>query len=146
MGVFPRTQRLDASFKKKLLLPIHHHIGESRMMHVDWIRCKNIGPCHLESVDLESVDMVGVYVIWHGGPQPRVVRVGQGDIARCLQQHRDEAEILAYKKYGELFVTWADVPASKRDGIESYLTETWSPLIARTFPMIFPIAVNSPFD
>lgn len=117
------------------------------MLTVEWVQRKDDHWCRLERLDLDSVDTGGVYMIWHGGDQPRVVRVGQGgDIAQQLQRLKEAPEILAYKNYGELYVTWAAVPASKRDGVVCYLTENWSPLIGKPCPLIFPITVNSPFD
>jgi hypothetical protein len=114
-------------------------------MEVEWVKCQNDRGCHLERVNVDDVETVGVYLIWHDGETPRVVRVGQGETAECLRWHREDPQTLAFKQYGELYVTWASVPASKRDGIVCYLTETWTPLIGKAFPMIFPIAVNSPF-
>jgi len=115
-------------------------------MEVEWVKNQDNGWCHLERVNLNGVQTMGVYMIWHGGETPRVVQVGQGDIAERLRLHRKDPQILSYKTYGELYVTWASVPLPKRDGIECYLTETWSPLVhKRAFPMIFPTPVNSPF-
>lgn len=115
-------------------------------MVVEWVKNQDDEWCHLERVNLSGVETMGVYLLWHGGETPRVVRVGQGDIAECLQVHRKDPQILAYNKYGELYVTWASVPMSKRDGIECYLTEVWNPLISsKKFPMIFPMPINSPF-
>lgn len=119
---------------------------EYRLMDVEWVKCQNDRWCHLERVNVNAVETVGVYLIWHGGETSRVVRVGQGEIAERLRWHREDPQILAYNQYGALYVTWASVPADKRDGIECYLTETWTPLISKAFPMIFPISVNSPFD
>jgi hypothetical protein len=117
------------------------------MLTVEWVKRQDGHWCRLEHLDLDSVDTSGVYMIWHGGDQPRVVRVGQGgDIAQRLQRLKEDPEILAYKNYGELYVTWAAVPASKRDGVVCYLSENWSPLIGKPCPLIFPITVNAPFD
>jgi hypothetical protein len=115
-------------------------------MEVEWVKCQYDRWCHLEQVMVDEVETVGVYVIWHGGETPRVVRVGQGEIAERIRWHRGDSQTLIFKQYGELYVTWASVPADKRDGIVCYLTETWTPLISKTFPLIFPIAVNLPFD
>jgi hypothetical protein len=117
------------------------------MLRLDWIHRDDGYWCHLERVDLDSVDTGGVYMIWHGGEEPKVVRVGQGgDIAQRLHHLKEAPEILAYKDNGELYVTWAAVPASKRDGVVCYLTENWNSLIGKPCPLIFPITVNSPFD
>ena len=115
-------------------------------MEVEWIKNQDDEWCHLDRINVQGVQTMGVYLIWHGGDLPRVIRVGQGDIAECLHAHRTDPQILAYQQYGALYVTWASVPMANRDGIECYLTETWVPLIRhKTFPMIFPMAVNSPF-
>ena len=116
------------------------------MLKVHWIHREDGQWCHLERVDLDYVDTDGVFMIWHGGDAPKVIRVGQGDIASRLEVLQHDPEILAYKKYGELYVTWATAPASKRDGVVGYLKENWSPLIGKPCPLVFPITVNSPFD
>ena len=117
------------------------------MMTVDWVRSQDDTWCHLDRVNLECVDTGGVFIIWHGGHSPRVVRVGQsGDIAKRLTMLKEDSETLAYKEYGELYVTWASVPPAKRDGVVCFLVENWKPHIAKACPMVFPITVNSPID
>ena len=117
------------------------------MLRLDWIHREDGQSCHLERVDLDCVDTGGVYLIWHGGDEPKVVRVGQGgDLAQHLQRLKETPEILAYKDRGELYVTWAAVPDPKRSGVVCYLMENWSPLIGKPSPLVFPITVNSPFD
>ena len=59
----------------------------------------------------------GVYIIWHGGQNPRVVYVGQGAIADRLAAHREELTNTQYSSLG-LFVTWAYVDPAYRDGVE----------------------------
>ncbi len=79
------------------------------MLQVSWVKCGELPNslwCDFTRVNLENVDTVGVYVIWHGGKPPDVVRVGQGNIKDRLTKHRAEKEILAYEEYG-LYVTWA---------------------------------------
>ena len=115
-------------------------------MKIDWVKREDDGWCHLERVNLDHVATNGVYLIWHGGENPRVIKVGQGDIALRICKLRKDPSILAYNPYGELYVTWAQVPASKRDGVVSYLTETWLPLLNKPNSMVFPITVNSPFE
>ena len=85
-------------------------------------------------------------MIWHGGDEPKVIRVGQGDIAMRVAGLRKDTQVLSFKEQGELYVTWAAVSASKRDGVMSYLIENWKPLISKASPMVFPITVNSPFE
>lgn len=86
---------------------------------------------------------VGVYVIWHGGKPPDVVRVGQGNIKDRLTKHRAEKEILAYEEYG-LYVTWASLEVEYLDGVEAYLAGRYSPLLGERFPDARQIAVNLP--
>jgi hypothetical protein len=117
-------------------------------MQVTWKKCGTDGHwCSLEGLDLDSLgDVSGVYIIWHAGNPGRVVRVGQGSpIKDRLSAHRNDTEILAYKKYGKLLVTWAEVSWSNRDGVERYLGDNWSPLVGSAFPDADPVAVNSPW-
>ena len=83
-------------------------------------------------------------MIWHKGQNPRVVRVGQGNIAERLACHKQDTSITAYSPYG-LYVTWAEVPAGYLDGVERHLAESWTPLVGDRFPNVHPIAVNSPW-
>lgn len=99
----------------------------------------------LERVDLSNVFAYGVYAIWHTGNPPRVVKIGQGNIADRLTAHRSDPSILAYKGRGDLYVTWAAVEAHQRDGVERYLADTWSPLVGDRYPAVSPIVVNSPW-
>ena len=116
------------------------------MLNLNWIKCdENRQWCPLESVNLSSVTAEGVYIIWHEGNPSRVVRVGQGDIADRLKEHRDDPKILTYSKRGILRVTWAPVSAAQRDGVERYLADRWSPLVGDVFPDVESIAVNSPW-
>ena len=117
------------------------------MLTVDWKPNPNDPSFHLDYFNPNGVNVGGVYVIWHGGTQPRVVQVAQGEnIGQHLRSLNKDPAIMAYKQYGELYVTWAAVPASIRGGVERYLIDTYRPLIATSFSMIFPIAVSSPFD
>ena len=88
--------------------------------------------------------LAGVYVIWHGGQNPRWVRVGKGMIRDRLTAHRADSAVLAYGKFGTLFVSWAEVPTACRDGVESFLAESLKPLVGDRFPDCDPIPVNLP--
>lgn len=68
-------------------------------MNVVWNKCQGEAWCSLNKVNLsnEHFDgMDGVYIIWHGGPTPRVVRVGQGVIRDRFATHRQDEEIQTY--------------------------------------------------
>jgi len=116
------------------------------MINLKWMKCGSDNHyCSLENLRLEGVNEVGVYVIWHEGDPSRVVRIGQGDVGDRLSRHRNDAQILAYKKYGTLRVTWAAVPAQYLNGVERYLADQWNPLVGDAFPVAVPVQVNSPF-
>lgn len=119
-------------------------------LQVNWIRHTDGSWCALDGINLNDphfAGLAGVYVIWHGGPAPNVVRVGQGAIRDRLTAHRTDIEIRLPKllfKY-ELFVTWADVPEpSWRDGIEAHLAAQLRPQIGERSPAVTPIIVNLP--
>lgn len=116
-------------------------------MHVDWIKCKGGAWCHLNTLNLNSShfdDLGGVYLIWHGGPNPRAVYVGQGNIRKRLSAHRQNEVIQEYKNFGTLLVTWAEVPAHLCNGVEVFLANAYNPLVGEQFPDAAPITVNLP--
>lgn len=116
------------------------------MINLYWKRCGDDGHwCDLKNLNLASLKDDGVYIIWHDGKPGRVVRIGQGQIAHRLNEHRDNPEILRYSKHGTLRVTWAVVPDHQKDGVERYLADQWSPLVGDAFPDAVQIAVNSPW-
>jgi len=116
-------------------------------MILNWIKCEGEHWCNLINLNLNHPhfnNLEGVYIIWHGGEKPQVVRIGQGIIKDRLKAHKEDSEILGYKNFG-LYVTWAAVSLSYRDGIERYLGEKWNPKVGRDFPDVPPITVNSPW-
>lgn len=114
-------------------------------LQLHWIKNTKGEWLPIERVDLSNVATFGVYIIWHGGLTPRIVRVGQGDIADRLSAHREDREILAYRNHGALYVTWAAVSARLVDGVERHLANHWSPLVGDRFPNAAPVEVNAPF-
>jgi hypothetical protein len=121
------------------------------MLNVGWFKCRDFHGrrqwCLLMDVNLDSRkldDMEGVYIIWHGGPNSRVVRIGQGVIRDRLDDHCQNPEITNHEQEG-LFVTWARVPMHQRDGVEAFLKERLDPLIGDRFPTAIPIPVNLPW-
>ncbi len=116
------------------------------MLRLSWVKCdggKNW--CDFELVNLTDVTAKGVYIIWHQGDPSRVVRIGQGDIALRLGEHRRDRQMRAYMGKGQLRVTWAAVSAAQRDGVEAYLSDVLPPLVGDVFPDAESIAVNSPW-
>jgi hypothetical protein len=115
------------------------------MASLFWIKSTSGAWLSFERVNLTNVDTTGVYVIWHGGQTPRTVRVGQGDIADRLLAHRGDQQVLAYRSYGGLYVTWAAVSYAEIDGVERYLADQLRPLVGDRFPNVRAIPVNLPW-
>lgn len=119
-------------------------------MYVKWNKCVGKVWCDFLSLDLEDPhfnDLGGVYIIWHRGKglvKSATVRVGQGDIKDRIATHRNDPKILAYKNYG-LYVTWAFVLPTFRDGVERYLANSLRPKVGDVFPSVMPISVNLPW-
>ncbi len=117
-------------------------------LSVSWGKCTGGKWCQLPAVDLahDTFDAGGVYVLWHGGPKPRVVYVGQASVLRDrIAAHRKDDRVLAYRDSG-LYVTWTILAAAKRDGVEAYLANRYQPLVGDRHPDVTPIPVNSPWD
>jgi hypothetical protein len=120
----------------------------STKLSVSWGRCSGDTWCSFAKVDLshQAFGAGGVYLIWHGGPKPRVVYVGQAAVFRDrLTEHRTDQRILAYSN-SVLYVTWAPLRDPSRDGAEVYLANRYSPLVGDRHPDATPTAVNSPWD
>jgi hypothetical protein len=116
------------------------------MQNIRWVKSPMKEWLPLESVDLANVHTIGIYIIWHAGRPPKVVKVGQGNIRQRLNDHKIDPMILAFKKYGSLFVTWAVVGPHLLDGVERYLADMWGPEVGERYPDVIPIAVNSPWS
>lgn len=115
------------------------------MAIVTWVKCDQDSWCSFDRVNLTNVTTIGVYVIWHTGSSSRVVRVGQGDVADRILDHRNDPAVTRYRANGGLFVTWAAVPKkADRDGIERYLANHYKSLVGDAWPNVLPIPVNLP--
>ena len=115
------------------------------MATVTWIKSTNGTWLPFETFNLSNVAATGVYVIWHGGQNPWTVRLGQGDIVDRIIAHRGDQKVLAYRSYGGLWVTWAEVSARSLDGVERYLADQLRPRVGEKFPNVAPIPVNLPW-
>jgi hypothetical protein len=94
------------------------------MLRLDWIHREDGQWCHLERVDLDCIDTGGVYLIWHGGDEPKVVRVGQGgDLAQHLQRLKETPEILAYKDRGELYLSDGKLESTHRQALSACISD-----------------------
>lgn len=117
-------------------------------MQVNRNKCVNNNWCSLPWLNLNHEhfnDMEGVYIIWHWGDNPAVVRVWQWIIKDRLSEHRKNPEIMMYDTtHGWCHVTWASVNVLYRDWIEKYLADTLNPLVWERFPDRTSIVVNLP--
>ena len=117
-------------------------------MIVSWTKCTTYVWCDFHKVNLNDKHLEavkGVYVIWHGGQSPKVVRVGQGVIAERLAVHRLDIQIQRYQSL-PLYVTWCALADQYLDGVEAYLAQTFKPLVGDRFPNAKPIQVNHPWQ
>src|SRR5216684_632531 len=108
------------------------------MLEVKWIKDTEGNWLSFETFTIANVTASGVYMIWHGGQTPRIVRLGQGDIKSRLTAHRGDNQITQYRTSGLLMVTWASVPAAQQDGVERHLANQWPPLVGDAFPDVLP--------
>ena len=117
-------------------------------LQVYWARCVSGVErvwCQLRTVDAESVNSRGVYIIWHGGQTPRVVNVGRGDIASRISHYRTSSRMLQYESEGMLMVTWARIAEADRRGVEKFLASQLNPIRGDDEDPIAPIPVNLPW-
>ena len=118
------------------------------MKNLNWIKYKDGEWCNLITLNLKHehfIDLEGVYIIWHGGDEPEILSVGQGNIKEKLFAYRIYPRIMKYKKFG-LYVTWAIVEPQYRNGIEKYLFEKLKPKEGFRYPDVPAIQVNMPWD
>ena len=111
-----------------------------------WVKSTKNEWLYFESfTNLENISTNGVYIIWHGGQNPRVVYVGKGDIRSRLTAHRNDRTITIYNQSGPLFITWAAVSAAEQNGVERFLADRLNPLVGERHPAVVPIPVNMPW-
>lgn len=120
---------------------------QEAIMPLNWNKCEGNVWCSLFSLNLAHSHfdgLEGVYIIWHGGLNPRTVYVGQGNVRERLTAHRSDQQVLQYSPHG-LFATWAAVDHHIRSGIERYLADTLDPLVGVSHPAVVPIPVSFPW-
>lgn len=116
------------------------------MQQLQWVKSMDGKWLNLKLLDLTHVHATGVYIIWHGGQVPRIVRIGQGNIAGRLTTHLNNLQIMRFAEFGPMMVTWAEVKEKhRRDGIETYLAGQFKPLIKDRLPEVEPLVASSPF-
>ena len=117
-------------------------------MYLQWVKCFGEW-CSLYDLDLAAVAVHGVYVIWKpNGDVLRpsaVVRVGYGDIATRIAEHRADPEIASHGE--RLLVSWATANPRQAAGVAAYLTQLLRPLVAEDLPAdLEPVPVNIPIS
>lgn len=121
------------------------------MTELKWVKSLDNNWLDLKRLDLARMVKNpsrpwGVYIIWHGGTAPRIVRIGKGDIAVRLNAHRNNPIIMRYEKNGPLMVTWAVLRDSLRQAaIEKYLNGQFPPLVRDQLTDKPPEQIRSPF-
>lgn len=116
-------------------------------MQLNWTKCQGEVWCKLDTVNLSHEhfrNREGVYIIWHGGTSAWTVLVGSGPIAERLTRHRTDPQVQAYANLG-LYVTWATVLESNREGVVRFLFERLKPKVPSHFQNIPPVEVNLPW-
>lgn len=96
----------------------------------------------LRDLDFSDVGGIGVYLIWHGGTNPRMIYAGQGNIAERLAEHSSNPELWKYEIYGHIYTSWAIVDRQYLDGVENFLIESYDPYLSLRNPSSRPITVN----
>ena len=106
-----------------------------------------------------KIDISGVYVIWAGIRDRKILRVGSGKIIQRFRKHLNDPDVLQYYSHG-LYATWATIPLSYKSsnpfpttpfkdrmrGVERYLSIVLAPvLLGERFPAnVEMVAVNPP--
>lgn len=72
----------------------------------------------------------GIFVVWHGGTQPRWVYIAASDdLAEDIENASDDDRILEYLQHGGLYVTWSPVRPEYQPGVLRYLNDVMQPVI-----------------
>ena len=100
-------------------------------MDLIWNKCVGDVWCRLDTLNLGHEhfnNMVGVYVIWHGGTEAATVKVGRGNIRNELLREKTDPQIRAFANLG-LFVTWASAPEPQAGAVQAFLGQALRPRI-----------------
>lgn len=116
------------------------------MMQLSWMKSIDGKWLNLSHLDLTHIHATGVYMIWHGGENPRIVRIGHGNIAGRLTAHKLNHQIMRYLTDGPLMVTWCELgDPVQREGVAHYLAKQFTPLVKDRPSDVMPMAARSPF-
>ncbi len=118
-------------------------------MTLEWFKCKGNQWCNLFKLDLNHEflkDSEGVFVIWTGaGKNTKFLSVGYGNISAQLKTNKAELAIQAFQHIG-VYVSWAEAPVNKHQGIALFLNRTLDPAIMGSLPKAMAIKVNMPWE
>lgn len=101
------------------------------MLEADWHKCEGDIWCSIYKIDIDHKNIkhfVGQYIIWSGKfeNERTVLLIGYGDIRKVILKAREDIAVKAFEHLG-VFITWADIPVSKKREIHNYLLKTLSP-------------------
>ena len=117
------------------------------MTQVKWMKCAGEVWCPLVTINVDHAyfdNVEGVYIIWHGGNSPATVYIGKGNIRAEIKARRTDPRLQPYTNLG-LYVTWASVSPSDRDGIQISLSTKLDPKVRDGVTSGVPIEVNTPW-
>jgi len=98
----------------------------------------------IDFADPEFKRLRGIFIIWHGGNNPRVIYIGHGDIPTQLEKLRVKQEFQKYIPIG-LYVTWAKFKPEHMKGVHRYLNYKLKPSLSMCKIEDHQIYVNLPF-
>jgi hypothetical protein len=116
-------------------------------MQLNWQKCQGEVWCKMNFVRLDHShfnNLEGVFIVWHGGPNPATVFVGKGSIRDKITQYRSDERIQKFADLG-LFTTWTPVSPESRAGVEAFLINNLNPIVRDQIPAAEPIQVNKPW-
>jgi hypothetical protein len=92
-------------------------------------------------------NLEGVFIVWLEEDEGlrTVMLIGKGKVRDGLKQFRGDPKLQIHELKGTLFATWADVPETKRAGVESFLMRKFNPKLGQSFSAAKPIDVNVPW-
>lgn len=113
----------------------------------NWYKCTGGVWCDLFKLDLTHEYLQGaegVFVIWTGIKDRKVLRVGSGSITKQLLSIRRDLAIQAFQHLG-VFVTWTELSSLKRSGVELFLINELKPTIVIDTPKGIAIKMQLPW-
>lgn len=115
-------------------------------MQVEWYKCSGGIWCDLTKLDLEHKYLQGfdgVFILWSGSNPKSVIKIGEGNVPKEFSELKKDLAVMAFSHLG-LFVTWAEVPGSKREGVINFLAGELKPKF-KVDSKSKPVKVNLPW-